>query len=103
MAANLMQNVGSAISKAVEDVTKPQKVAKAASTAGASRAAAESSDGLSENGRRNVQDMLKAGMIAVAEKMELRFSKVEGETEDIKVTCAQLEARLTATEQLLVK
>ena len=98
-----MQNVGSAISKAVEDVTKPGKIAKGSTSAGVARVATESSDGLTEGGRRNVQDMLKAGMMAVAEKVELRFTKVEEETEDIKVTCARLEARLSETERLLQK
>ena len=103
MAANWMQNVGSAISRAVEDVTKPGKVAKASASAGNSRAAPENSHGLTEGGRRNVHDILKAGMMAVAEKVELRFTKVEADTEDIKVSCARLEARVAETERLLEK
>ena len=101
--ANWMHNVGAAISKAVDDVTKPGKSAKSATTAGASRSAAEPADGLSENSRRNVHDMLKAGMLAVAEKVETRFTKVEGEAEEIKVGCVQLEARLAEAERLLAK
>ena len=100
-AGNWLNNVGSALSKAVEQATTPGKVARSNTATSASRVEAKPSDGLTEGGRRNVQDMLQAGMMAVAEKVEHRFDSVERSNEEMKVTCAQLEARLSQTEQEL--
>ena len=77
-----MQNVGSALSKAVDQATNPgSKSARSSNVSSAGRGGTKPSDGLSEGGRRHVQDMLQAGMMAVAEKVELRFETVERSTD----------------------
>ena len=102
--ANLVQAVGVSLNRALEELgARPAKAGKATSQARASGAASQNVDGLSESSRANVEEMLKAGMGAVATVVETRITTVESSVTELAGKSNELEVKMMKMEEALAR
>ena len=100
--ANLVQSVGVSLNRALEEPgARPAKAGKATAQARASGAASQNVDGLSESSRAKVEEMLKAGMGAVATVVETRITTVESSVTELAGKSNELEVKMMKMEEAL--
>ena len=101
--SSLVQSVGVQLNRALEELgARPAKAVKpdARSAKGNGK---QDGEGLSESSRVHVEEMLKAGMSAVATVVETRIATVETSVVDLSSKHAQLESRVRKAEELLAR
>ena len=99
--ANLAQQAGVALNRALEDLLKGSPKSSRTSQDTRSKGAAPLREELSEGGKRNVATMMEAGMSAVVTCIETRVSAVEDTSELLSVRMAAVESKLDETRNLL--
>ena len=98
--ANLVQSVGVQLNRALEELgARPTKAVKPASKG----TGKQDADGLSEASRAHVEEMLKAGMSAVATVVETRISSVENSVVDLSGKNVELEDRVRKIEEFAAR
>ena len=101
--ANLVQSVGVQLNRALEKLgARPAKVVKPESRA-AKGNGKHDGEGLSESSRAHVEEMLKAGMSAVATVVETRIATVETSVVELSGKHAELETRVRKSEELAAR
>ena len=99
--SNFVQSVGVSLNRAlVEMGARPGKVSKAEAPSQKGQGRPDT-EGLSEASRAHVEEMLKAGMSAVANVMEQRISTVEATATEIAGKNAELEDMVRKCQEAL--
>ena len=101
--ANLVQSVGVQLNRALEELgARPLKAVKpdARSSKGAGK---QETEGLSDASRVHVEEMLKAGMSAVASVVESRISTVETSVTDLAGKTSELEDEVRKVKDSMAK
>ena len=103
MAANLVQAVGVSLNRALEEIgARPAKSSRPVDSK-AKGAGKQDPDGLSESSRTHVEEMLKAGMGAVATVVETRITTVESSVTDLAGKNNELESKMFKMEEGLAR
>ena len=89
--ADWISSASNSVARVLEELTTHPPKSQRASTGPAARTGA--ADGLSENWRSNVENMIKAGMSAVCSAVETRVSGVANQVEEVRVSAAGLEVQ----------
>ena len=103
MAASLVQSVGVQLNRALKELgARPAKVVKPDSRS-CKGAGKQDPEGLNEASQANVEEMLRAGMGAVASVVETRFATVETSVTDLAAKSSQLEDKVRKCEDVVAK
>ena len=101
--ASLAQSVGIQLNRALEELgARPAKAVKPDSRS-AKGAGKQDAEGLSEASRANVEEMMQAGMGAIATVVETRFTVVESSVVELTGKNTELEDRVRKCEDTIAR